>query len=114
MELPLRRPPGDLLSAVTRALAAPAAASNTADDAASTVVARAVNGGRSLEVVCVGPLDVVSALAPVAGEFGVELVVRQVDGVDDPAIHEARDQGGLVVVGSLPVVQRSPLADAPA
>ncbi|HEY3523758.1 MAG TPA: hypothetical protein VGK63_08640, partial [Candidatus Limnocylindrales bacterium] len=79
-----------LLFAVTRSLAGQASGPNTAGNG-RVVVARAGRRGRSLEVLCAGDVgfDVVGPLAPLAGRFGAELVVRYAPNADDPAVRAA-------------------------
>ena len=87
-----------LLLAAAEALArAPLAGPPGARASSQIVVGVAADRGRRLEVTAAGPLDVVAVLAPVAGEIGAELVVRQVESPADPAIRRAARRGRVLL-----------------
>ena len=103
-----------LLFAITRALAG--RRPGRPDEAPRcAVLARARRRGRSLEILCVGDvaLDIVGTLAPIAGRFAAELVVRYVPDADDPAVRAAMRRGGVVVCGSLDPAAAPGLVQAP-
>jgi hypothetical protein len=94
-----------LLRAVEEALAA--------GSAEALVVAHVVGHGRSLEIVCTGPLDVVGPLAPVAGACGAELIVRYA-AEGDPLVDAVLRDGGVIVAGRRERASETGFAHAPA
>jgi hypothetical protein len=110
-----------LMFALTRALAGGGpterSADAPADDAAArvdAVVARTSRRGRTLEIACLGAVDPVALVAPVAARFGAELVVLHVTSAADPLLRSMLRHGGVVVAGRLEAAAPGALAHAPA
>jgi hypothetical protein len=85
----------------TAATAMPGAGSTLSAGATIAVLARPPRGRRSLDVLCVGAGDVVTALAPLAASLGAELRIAYAT-PDDPAVVEALRGGAVLLAGALP------------